>query len=123
MAKTILVADDEADILKLVSVRLSKRGYQVLAATNGQEALDLLAQQTPDLVILDYRMPLVNGDEVCKRLKADERLKNIPVLFLSASPGLVTQKTLQAIGVEDVLIKPFEAASLFEMVDRFIGAA
>jgi two-component system, OmpR family, alkaline phosphatase synthesis response regulator PhoP len=88
VAKKILIADDEADILKSVSFRLKKAGYGVLTAENGATAIEMVRSHNPDLVILDLRMPVKDGLEVCKEMKADDSLKSIPVLFLTASSGI-----------------------------------
>ena len=120
MNKKILVADDEADIIDLISSRLSKAGYEVIAANDGEEALDLLTHVQPRLILLDYKMPFLNGHEVCKRIKTDDRWKAIPVIFLTASPQAATPELMRSIGADDYLIKPFEAPELFEKIYRFL---
>ena len=121
MGKTIVFADDEEDIVKFVKARLSKRGYTVLIAVNGQEALELIRQHQPDLVLLDKHMPLLDGTEVCKRMKDDEQLRAIPVILLTASSGSAAPEALQATQADDCIIKPFEAAELFEKIERLLG--
>jgi two-component system alkaline phosphatase synthesis response regulator PhoP len=73
--KKILVVDDEPDMLKLISFQFEKSGYIVIKAVNGEEALRLMRNEKPDLVILDFLMPVMTGDEVCKKSKNDEALK------------------------------------------------
>jgi len=123
MPKRILVADDEEDILKLVTARLIKRGYEVHAVANGRDALDRLGTSQVDLVILDYHMPELSGEEVSRRMKQSATWKHIPVLFISASQGFLTPASLQAAGASDFLIKPFEAAVLLEKVARLLDAS
>lgn len=121
MSRMILVADDEDDILELVQARLSKRGYDVLTAKNGQEALAILARRQPDLVLVDYRMPDVDGTEVCRHIKGDPRLRHIPVILLTASPGRFTPAALLDAQFDDRLAKPFDATQLLDTVERHLG--
>ena len=88
MAKKILIVDDEPDILKIVTYRLGKAGYEIIAAADGQKGLDLIKEQKPDLVLLDLRLPVLDGDEVCKQVKADDKLKDIPVILLTATSSV-----------------------------------
>ena len=120
MAKKILVVDDEPDILKIVTFRLKKEGYEVLTAVNGQKALDLVNSQRPDLILLDLRLPVVDGYEVCKRVKTDEGLRQIPVILITASSaGKIAEKTKE-FRADDYLIKPFEPEELLDKVKKFI---
>ena len=119
--KTILFADDEKDILKLLTARLIKQGYRVITAVNGQEALDLVYQHKPDLILLDYRMPVLDGYEACKKIKGDDQIKHIPVIFVTASPGFLS-KEIQSSGLaEDYVLKPFEWLKLLDKIKHFIG--
>ncbi len=69
----ILIVDDEPDLIKVTTFRLKKMGYDVVAGVTGQEALDLILSERPDVVLLDLRLPVIDGLEVCKRLKADPK--------------------------------------------------
>ncbi len=120
MPKRILIADDEPDVLKVLQFRLSRRGYGVILAANGQEALEKVSQTNPDLVILDFRMPLLDGFEVCKRIKENESLKRIPVIILSASTDGISEEKLLAVHADGGIIKPFEPEDLFRTVERFL---
>ncbi len=120
MAGKILVVDDEPDILKMVTFRLKKEGYEVITAMDGQEALDLANRERPDLVLLDLRLPVMDGYEVCKALKADENLKQIPVVFLTASVASSIVEKVKAFKAEGYLIKPFDPVKLLETVKKFI---
>jgi CheY-like chemotaxis protein len=120
MSKKILFVDDEPDVLRVAAFRLKKAGYEVLIGTNGQEALDLTAQAIPDLILLDLRLPLISGTEVCKKIKADEKLKHIPVILFTASVDDLTDRVKES-GAQDYLTKPFEPEQLFEKVKKFIG--
>jgi two-component system alkaline phosphatase synthesis response regulator PhoP len=115
---TILVADDEPDLLLLVSVRLRKLGYTVLTAGDGQEALDLIAQHAPQMAVLDIMMPRATGTEVLERVRSDPATENMLVILMSA--GFVAETDADGIptGADDFLHKPFRSG---EMSDR-VGA-
>ena len=87
MAKRILVVDNEREVLKLVDKMLEGHGHQVTLSANGEEALDLLREQTFDLVFLDVMMPEMDGFEVCRRIREIEGLEELPVVFLTAKGG------------------------------------
>ena len=91
--KKILFVDDEADLLKVSVLRLKKSGYEVLEAMDGQLALDLARQQNPDLIIVDAYLPLMSGDEVARIIKADEQLKRLPVILISADTATRKEKS------------------------------
>jgi len=121
MAKKILVVDDEPDILKVVRFRLKATGYDVITAENGQKALDLMEKQKPDLIFVDLRMPVLDGYGLCRRLKADDELKNIPIVLLSASSGGTIAEKAEELKADDYLVKPFEPEELLEKVKKFLG--
>ncbi len=121
MPKKILIVDDEIDILKVVTFRLKKAGYEVLTAVNGKEALDSIRDKRPDLILLDLRLPIMDGYEVCRQVKTDETLKNIPIIFLTASQAERIKEKVKGYDAEDYLIKPFEPEELLEKVKKFIG--
>lgn len=113
----ILVADDRVDNVELVRDLLMMEGYQVVTASNGQEALDRIREHLPDLVLLDLDMPLLNGYQVCEQIKADSLTADIPILMLTAW-GEPDQrvKGLQ-LGAEDYLTKPFDYRELLARVE------
>lgn len=120
MAKKILFVDDEPDLLKVATFRLKKAGYEVVQAVDGQEALDILAGGSPpDLILLDLRLPVVSGYEVCIKVKGDEKTKNIPVILFTASTQDIARKAKEW-GAEDYLLKPFEPEVLLEKVKRLL---
>ncbi len=118
--KKILITDDEPDILKVVKFRLIKAGYEVITATNGQEGLDRARSTKPDLVILDYRMPILNGDEVCKQIKTDADLKHIPVILMTASTQEALEESILSIGADAFILKPFDPDDLLEKIKKLI---
>ncbi|MDD4183704.1 MAG: response regulator [Candidatus Omnitrophica bacterium] len=119
--KKVLVIDDEPDILKVISFRLKKSGYEILTAANGKIALDIISVNKPDLVLLDLRMPVMGGEEVCARIKSDSLLKNIPIILLTASSGGKIAEKAKELGVEDYLVKPFDSDVLLKKVQKLIG--
>jgi len=120
MAKKILFVDDEPDILKLTTFRLKNAGYEVLSATNGKEAMDLIKSTVPDLILLDWNMPLVNGEQFCKQLRSDNSLKHIPVILFSATVNRLKDKVAE-FGADDYLPKPYTPEDLLGKVEKFIG--
>jgi len=122
MSKRIVVADDDPDLVALMTVPLTKRGYEIAAGANGEEAIDLVRRYRPDLVILDVCMPLLDGLEACRRLKDDEQLKHIPVMLITATASLLpAPDVLYALQVEGYLIKPFPVRVLVEKIEQLIG--
>lgn len=120
MTKKILVVDDEPDILKVVTFRVKKLEYEVVTATNGQEALDLIQKEEPDLILLDIELPVMNGYEVCQRVKTNEKLKHIPIIFLTASIASKIAEKVKEFNADDYLIKPFDSEELLKKIKNFI---
>lgn len=104
---TILVADDDADILRLVARRLSHRGYVILTASNGVDALAAAIEHTPDAAVLDGIMPGLEGHEVCARMRADERTRDIPVVLLTAKAADADHREAADAGADAFMVKPF----------------
>lgn len=120
-AFTILLADDDPDILALVRLRLERWGYDVLAATNGDEALDLAYARRIDLALLDVQMPGLTGVEVTERMRADARTREVPVILLTAS---VQEREVAAgldAGANDYVKKPFDPDDLRARIERVLG--
>jgi DNA-binding response OmpR family regulator len=120
MAK-ILIAEDERDIRDLITFTLGFAGFEVVAASNGEEAVNLARQEVPDLILMDVRMPRMTGYEACAIMKADAKLKDIPVIFLSAKgQDSEIQTGLQA-GAADYLLKPFAPDQLTERIQTVLA--
>jgi CheY-like chemotaxis protein len=120
MAK-ILIAEDERDIRDLIAFTLRFAGYEVFAASNGEEAVELAPRVNPDLILMDVRMPRMTGYEACKSLKADPDLKDIPVVFLSAKGQENEIQQGLASGAEDYLLKPFAPDQLTSRVKMILA--
>jgi len=112
----ILLVDDEPELLRALTIRLTAAGFTCDTATNGKEAFEKLSVRRPDLIILDLLMPEMSGYEMCRRLKEDEQTSAIPVVVLTAVPGRKVRQTAQWLGVSSVLHKPFDSAELVSTV-------
>ncbi|MEW5758877.1 MAG: response regulator [Candidatus Omnitrophota bacterium] len=121
MAKEILIIDDEPDILALAVTRLETSGYKVITAVDAEKAWDLLAKNMPDLILLDLLLPIMQGDEFCKKLKSDSRFKHIPVILFTASTIRSSFEKIQELGADDCILKPFEADELLRKIKKFIN--
>ena len=120
MAK-ILIAEDEPDIRELVAFTLRFAGHEVVAGANGEEAVQLAAQEMPDLILMDVRMPRMTGYDACRVMKANLRLKDIPVVFLSAKGQDSEIQTGLEAGAEEYLLKPFGPDQLVERVNVILA--
>jgi CheY-like chemotaxis protein len=122
MAKRILVVDDDENILNLERTILEQKGFDVTGASGGAEALKLLAEKTFDLVLLDVMMPEVDGFAVCRKIKEDERLKDIPVIFLTAKGGGEALAEGFESGAVMYINKPFTANKLLTIVHTMLDS-
>lgn len=112
----ILVVDDEQDILEILDYNLRKQGYIVFKARNGQEALEKAITVLPDLIILDIRMPEMNGIDVCRNIRKVDELKTTPVLFLTADADEYTSMSALESGGDHFITKPIHPSLLFSMI-------
>jgi DNA-binding response OmpR family regulator len=112
----ILVVDDEPDILELARVILKSKGYEVITANDGQEALEKVSVSKPDLIILDILMPRMNGFEVCKKLKSDQETASIPILMFTVLGRDKDREQGLKAGADDYLVKPFSAEELINII-------
>ncbi|HJS94296.1 MAG TPA: response regulator [Solirubrobacteraceae bacterium] len=118
---TILVADDEEDLRELVTYRLTRSGYRVIGAGDGQEALKLAAERTPDLMVLDVMMPKLDGYELTRRVRAEAALRSIPVILLTARSQESDIDRGFEVGADDYLKKPFNPDELVARVRAVLG--
>ncbi len=110
MANKVLVVDDELEIRDLLSTFLTEEGYEVIVASNGEEAIELAKRENPQVILLDIMMPGIDGIETCKRLKAEEKTRFIPVIM--ATVLWDTYAEAIDVGAEDFVTKPFHLAEL-----------
>jgi DNA-binding response OmpR family regulator len=117
----VLVADDDRDILQLVSFRLERADYEVVQANDGEEALRLVKELHPDLAVLDLMMPKLNGYEVIREIRRDEETKAIPVILLTARVQEADVARGFEAGADDYLKKPFSPQELRARVQAILG--
>ena len=113
---TILVVDDDPDIGRFVEMNLRLEGYRVLLAADGTRALEMVAEEVPDLVLLDVMMPGLDGIEVTRRLRADSRTSTLPVIMLTAKTMTADRVLGLTAGADDYIIKPFDTLELVARV-------
>ncbi len=117
MKKRILVVDDEPDMLKVTLLRLAKSGYETIGGRDGLEALELIRAHVPDLIILDLYLPGLNGDEVVKVLKKDKKLKQIPVILVSATVRTLKERAAKC-GADAFFTKLFDLGELLTTIKK-----
>src|SRR2546423_6318465 len=117
--RKLLLADDSATIQKVIDLTFTDEGVQVVAVSNGQEAIDQLLEVEPDIVLADVFMPSRSGYEVCEYVKTNEKLKHIPVMLLVGSFEPFDEAEARRVGADDILTKPFQ--SIRRLIDR-VGA-
>ena len=120
MAKRVLVVDDEPAIANLAKVKLTNDGFDVVTAHSGKEALEKVASEPPDVIVLDVMMPGMDGWEVASRLRGNPATKDIPILMLTAL-GIPEERVPGLPDIDEYYTKPFEAATLVKLVRRLGG--
>jgi CheY-like chemotaxis protein len=121
--KHVLLVEDEPDVALVTKTRLELAGFRVSLANDGVEALDMVDSYRPDLVLLDLKLPRLDGFQVCKRIKNYEATKNIPVILFSGSSSymLVLEKKYLEVGAEDFIRKPYETETLIKKINSLIN--
>ena len=120
--KRVVCIEDEPEMIDLVKLILSRRGYQVLGAMGGREGLEAVVREKPDLVLLDLMMPDMDGWEVYQKMKADDTTKGIPVIVVTAKAQSIDKVLgLHIAKVDDYITKPFGPQELLESVERVLA--
>ncbi len=119
----VLVVDDEPDVVEILSYNLTKENFEVFKAYNGNEAISAAIEVLPDLIIMDIRMPELNGIEACRIIKKNETLKNIPILFLTSDNDEYTSLSAVEAGGDHYVTKPIRPAILMGMITELIRGA
>src|SRR6202044_3864776 len=114
--KTIVIIDDEFGLADVLTATLSDIGFRVFSAANGKQGLEVMAEHPPNLVLLDYMMPLLDGVGVLKAMRADPKLASVPVIMMTAVPESVVRA--QCHGYTAFLRKPFDFQTLLKAVER-----
>lgn len=121
MNKKIVVADDEAHILHVVSMKLRNAGYEVFTAVDGEEALELCLTEKPSLVITDYQMPVMSGLELSTQLRSYDATRDIPTIMLTARGFDIELAQMTEAGIVAVLAKPFSPRELLGKVEELLA--
>ncbi len=123
MNKTILIVDDEKDIVELVAYNLEREGFRTLRAYDGHQALQYISEKKPDLVILDLMLPGINGLEICRLLRKKTETEGLPIIMLTAKSESVDKITGLEIGADDYITKPFNVRELTARVRAVLRRA
>ena len=121
MSRKVLIVDDEAHIRHVLSMKLANAGYEVVTATDGEEALELCLSEKPDLMCTDFQMPFMSGLELCEKLQQQQQTRALPVLLLTARGFEIQPQQDSAGGIVDVLSKPFSPREVLAKVRELIG--
>jgi len=122
--KRIVCVEDEAEMIDLIRLILSRRGFEVIGADGGKMGLDVIREQKPDLILLDLMMPDMDGWEVYQQIKADEAIKDIPVIVVTAKAQSIDKVLgLHIAKVDDYISKPFSPQELIDSVDQVLSRA
>ena len=119
--KTILIADDEADIVDTLAFMLEAQDFNVITANDGEAALLKAKEQRPDLILLDVMMPKINGYKVCRLLKFDKLYNNIPILMLTARSQDEDRAIGEETGADEYITKPFDIEEVVEKVKEYLN--
>jgi two-component system phosphate regulon response regulator PhoB len=122
MFKKVLVVDDEQDVLELLTYNLKQAGYEVLSAEDGKEALWKVRVFSPDIIVLDIMLPVIDGLEVCKTLKKDPQSSKIPIIMLTARGNEADRIKGFESGADDYLVKPFSVRELILRLKRLLDS-
>ena len=120
MAKILIVEDDET-LAKMYQKKLEYEGFLVQTAFSGEDGLKAVSEDKPDLILLDIMMPGIDGFAVIKKLKADDKSKDIPIIILTASGAKDLERKCMALGVEEIIQKPYESSYLLERIAFYLG--
>jgi DNA-binding response OmpR family regulator len=118
--KTILIADDEADIVETLAFMLETQDFNVITANDGEDALLKAKEERPDLILLDVMMPKMNGYKVCRLLKFDKQYNNIPILMLTARSQDEDRAIGEETGADEYITKPFDIEEVVEKVKEYL---
>jgi CheY-like chemotaxis protein len=119
--KRILLVDDSRVTRELIKVYLIARDVTLLEAKDGQEALDMVRAEPPDLVVADMRMPRLDGGGLCEALRGDPSTRDVPVLILTSNKDAETRRVARAAGAREVLQKPIQPQALLDAIARHLG--
>ncbi len=116
--KKVLIVDDERDIVKALMIRLRSRGYEVVVAYDGAQGIFMAHKESPDLILLDIRMPAGDGFSVAEKLKQSDETKDIPIIFLTGSPEKNAEGRAMELGARFYIKKPYDPEELLDAMER-----
>ena len=119
-AKKILVVEDEIHIVHVVAIKLRNNGYEVITAANGAEAFDLACSEKPDVVVTDLQMPVMTGLELVEKIRQNQKIKDIPVILLTARNFAIEDKQQEDLRISDCLSKPFSPKELLRSIQDIL---
>lgn len=118
--KTVLIADDDIDLLQLVKMQLQHAGFNVHLALNGQGISKIILESHPDIILLDITMEGISGGDICKKLKADSATSSIPIIMFSANDNI--EQIVKSCGANDFVKKPFSLKLMKDKISHFVYA-
>lgn len=120
MAKKILIIEDSPTIVSLLRNRIEDSGYETIAANDGESGLQMIKEKMPDLIILDVKMPGMDGFEVCRIVKGDPNIKDIPIVFVTASAQKSDIEKYREVGGSGYITKPYEGKALVDEIKKVL---
>ena len=121
MSAKILIADDEEDVKTVLQMYLESRGFRIVTAYDGLDAIEQARLELPDAILLDVMMPTMDGFEVCRTLKADPATQAIPIVMVSAASHAESVQTGLSAGAADYVVKPFEPEHLEKLLNKLLA--
>lgn len=123
MSKKVLIIDDSNVTCNLLSERIKSGGYEAISVNDGEQGLELMRKELPNLVILDIRMPGMDGFEVCRIAKEDPKIKHIPIIFVTTAGQKKDIDRGKELGASGYIVKPYDGRMLVEEIKKLIGKA
>ena len=123
MSRSVLIVDDEPNIVRALQFLMTKAGYAVRVARDGEQALDEIAKAQPDLVLLDAMMPKRDGFDVCQTIRANRSWAGVRVIMLTAKGRDIEREKGMAMGADDYITKPFSTKEVVAQVEKILGPA
>ena len=118
---TVLFVEDDLDILHMLKTYFESKDYKVIIASRGKKALEACQKELPDIIVLDILLPDIDGYKVCRRLRSDQRTRNVPIIFLTQKDERADEIAGLELGADDYITKPFDIAELEASVEKLIA--
>jgi len=118
--RKVLVVDDEIHIVHVVAIKLRSNGFEVITASNGQEALEKACEQLPDIVVTDLQMPVMDGLQLVAKLRESDKTKDIPVIMLTGRSFTIEKEQKEQLQISDCLGKPFSPKELLKKIEDIL---